>query len=172
MRQVAVAVRTRAPGVIDAAGIAAEIAAAMHGEDLELGMALEHAVEDQVMQRDRRLERIADDVVEVEAREALALGEAVRMDHDQRAELLGLLPERRKGRIGQLLAGDVGQDLDALEAELSSRSARAPCAASWPSCIGTVPQRDEAILVLARRYSAMPSLIMRAACTAISIGTV
>ena len=40
------------------------------------------------------------------------------MDHHQRAELLGLLPERRKGRIGQFLAGDIGEDFDALELEL------------------------------------------------------
>ncbi len=40
------------------------------------------------------------------------------MDHHQRAELLGLLPERREGGIGQLLAGDVGEDFDALELEL------------------------------------------------------
>ena len=81
-------------------------------------MALQHAVEDQVVQRDGGLERIADHVVEVEARQALGLGEAVGMDHHQRAELLGLLPERREGRIGQFLAGHVGQDLDALELEL------------------------------------------------------
>ena len=41
------------------------------------------------------------------------------MDDDQRAELLGLLPERRESGIGQLPAGDVGENLDALEAELA-----------------------------------------------------
>ena len=65
LRQVGVAVRARAPGVIDAAGIGAEIAAAMHGEDLQLRMPLQHAVEDQVMQRHGGVEWIADDVVEV-----------------------------------------------------------------------------------------------------------
>ena len=82
-------------------------------------MALQHAVEDQVVQRNRRLQRIADDVVEIEAGEAPGVREAVGVDHDQHAEFLGLLPERREGGIGQLAAGDIGQDLHALEAELA-----------------------------------------------------
>ena len=102
--------------MIDAARIGGEIAAAVHRENLQIRVALQHAVEDQVVQRDRGLERIADDVVEIEAGEPLGLGEAVGMDHHQRAELLGLLPERREGRIGQFLAVDVGEDLHALEA--------------------------------------------------------
>src|SRR5262249_59625164 len=96
----------------------AEIAAAVHGQDLEPGMAREHAVEDEIMQRERRLERIADHIVEIEPRQALCLGETVGMDHDERAELLGLLPERRERRIRQLAAADIGQDLGALEAKL------------------------------------------------------
>ena len=39
------------------------------------------------------------------------------MDDDERAELLGLLPERRIVRLRQLAAGDIGQDLHALHAE-------------------------------------------------------
>ena len=40
-------IRVRSMGCpIDAAGIAAEIAAAMHGIDLQLGMTFQHAVED------------------------------------------------------------------------------------------------------------------------------
>ena len=63
-------IRARAPGMVDAARVAGQIAAAVHGQDLQVGMPLQHAVEDQVVQRDRRLQRIADDVVEVEARAA------------------------------------------------------------------------------------------------------
>ena len=117
LRQAAVAVRTRAPGVVDAARIGAEIAAAVHGEDFQLRVAFEHAVEDQIMQRDRRLQRIADDVVEIKARQARRLGETVGMNHHQRAEFFRLFPERREGRIGQFLAGDVGQNLDPGETE-------------------------------------------------------
>ena len=72
----------------------------MHGEQLEFRMPLKDTVEDQVMQGKRCLKRIADDVVEIEARQALAFGEAVRVNGDQGAELLGLLPERREGGIG------------------------------------------------------------------------
>ena len=118
LRQVAVRIRSRAPGMIDAAGIGAEKTAAVHGQNAKLGMPFEDAVEDQVVKRHRGVERIADDVVEVEAPETLRLGEAGRVDQHQRVELLGLLPERRESRIGQLLAVDVGENLDALEAEL------------------------------------------------------
>ncbi len=48
----------------------------------------------------------------------MRLREAGRVDQHQCVELLGLFPERRKGRIGQLLAVDVGEDLDAFETEL------------------------------------------------------
>src|SRR5262249_4966872 len=44
--QIGVTVRARAPGVVDASGVGAKIAAAMHGEDLQIGMTLKHAVKD------------------------------------------------------------------------------------------------------------------------------
>ena len=44
------------------------------------------------------------------------------MDHDQCTERLGLGPEGCIGRIGQFLAGDIRQDLTALEAELPHRA--------------------------------------------------
>ena len=112
------AVGARAPGVVDAARVAREIAAAVHGQDLEVGVALQHAVEDQVVQRDGGLERIADHVVEVEARQTLGVREAVGVDDDEGAELLGLLPERGEGGVAELVAVDVSEDLHALEAEL------------------------------------------------------
>ncbi len=81
-------------------------------------MPLEYAVEDQVVQRKRRFERIADDVVEIEPFKTLRVGEAVGMEHHQHTELFCFLPERRESRIGQFLAGDVGDHLHAGEAEL------------------------------------------------------
>jgi len=104
--------------MVNAAGIGAEETAAVHSQHAKLGMAFKDAVEDQVVQRHRGVERIADHVVEVKARETLRLGKAGRMDQHKRVELLGFFPEWRESRIGQLLAVDVGQDLDALEAEL------------------------------------------------------
>ena len=154
--------------MIDAARIGAEITAAMHGENLEVRMPLEDAVEDQVVQRDRGVERIADHVVEVKARETLRLGETVRVDQHQRAEFLGFLPERRESRIGQLLAVDVGEDLDALEPSFFMQRSSS-FAASLPSCIGTPPSATSRSLCLPT-YSAMPSLRARAACTPTSTG--
>src|SRR5215470_14216346 len=89
----------------------------MDRQDLQVWMPFEHAVEDQIVQRDRRLQRIADHVIEVETREPLCLGEAVRVNDNEGLELFRLFPEWRKRRIRQLLAGDVGQDLYALELE-------------------------------------------------------
>src|SRR6266511_339593 len=69
------------------------------------------------MQRDGGFERVADDVIEVEARESFRVGESVGVDHDERAERLGLLPEWRVVRLGELAARNVGQYLSALHAE-------------------------------------------------------
>ena len=148
IRQAAVRVRPRTPGMVDASRIGAEIAAAVCGENTEPGMTFEHAVKDQVVQRHRRVERIADHVVEVKARETLRLGEAGRMDEHQRVELLGLLPERREGRIGQFLAVDVGENLDALDAELLH------AALELFGCLvavlhGNAAERNQPVLVLA-----------------------
>ena len=65
LRQIVGDIGTRAPGVIDAARVAAEIAAAVHRKDFQIGMPLQHAVEDQVVQRDGGIERIADHVGEI-----------------------------------------------------------------------------------------------------------
>ena len=116
-RQIAVRIGARAPGVIDAAGIGRQVTAAVHRENLQLGMPFEHAVEDQIMQRDGGLERVANHVVEIEAREPSAFGEAVGMNDDERAERLGRLPERRVLRLREFVARHVGQDLGALHAE-------------------------------------------------------
>ena len=156
--------------MIDAAGIPAEIAAAMHREDFQLRVPLQHAVEDQVMQRDRGLQRIADDVIEIEPLKPLCLGEAVGMQHHQHAELLSLFPERREGRIRQFLAGDVGQDLHAGEAELFD------AALQLLRRLVAVGHRHRAeafeTVGIFVQNAAMPSLTICAAFTAMSSGTV
>ena len=80
--------------MINAAGIGGEITAAVHSKDFEVGMALKHAVEDKVVQRDAGIERIADDVVEVITAQPIGVRKSVGMKDDQHAELLGLGPER------------------------------------------------------------------------------
>ena len=89
----------------------------MHCQNLQIRMAFEDAIEDQVMKRDRGFERVADHIVEIEALESSAVGEAVGMDHHERAQRLGLLPERRVFRLREFAPGDIGQDLRALHAE-------------------------------------------------------
>src|SRR5581483_2493352 len=97
--QPAVTIGTRAPGMIDPAGISTEVAAAMDGEDFEPRMALKNAIKNQIMQRDRRLQRITDDVVKIKPRQPRGFGEAVGMDHHQNAELFGFSPEWRESLI-------------------------------------------------------------------------
>ena len=80
-------------------------------------MALEYTVEDQVVEGERGLERIADDVVEIEAGEAFTFGETVRMDHHERAEFFGFCPKRSEIRIGKLPSSDIRKDLDTLQSE-------------------------------------------------------
>src|SRR5579872_2957032 len=117
MRQAALAVRTGTPGVVHAARICAEKAASMHGQDLQVRMTFEHAVENQIVKRQRRLQWVADDIVEVETGEALALSKSVRMDDDESTELFGLGPERREGGVGELTSADVCEDLRSLQSK-------------------------------------------------------
>ncbi|MDB5403540.1 MAG: hypothetical protein JWQ55_5558 [Rhodopila sp.] len=69
------------------------------------------------MQSHRRIQGIPENVVEVEVGEALALGEAVGMHHQERTQCLGLGEERAEARVGKFLAVHVGQDLRTLETE-------------------------------------------------------
>ena len=100
-----------------------QVAAAVRRADLQSREAIERALEDQVRERDRGLERVADRrcsspplplsrLPKVPARRPL------RMDEDQHAELLGLGPERVKLRVGQLLAVDAAADAGAAQPEL------------------------------------------------------
>ena len=84
-----------APGMIDPARISAEISAAMHGKQLQIRMAFEHPIEDEIMKRKRCLEGIADHIIEIVAGETPAFGESIRMNDNERPKLLGLFPERR-----------------------------------------------------------------------------
>ncbi len=86
--------------MIDAARIGTEEAAAMHGQNAELRMPFEDAVEEQVVESHRGVERIADHVVEVITRETLRLSETGWVDQHQCVEFLGFLPrQRRESRI-------------------------------------------------------------------------
>ena len=115
--QAAAGVAAGAPGMVDPPGIGRQIPAAMHRQDLQRRVAFQHPGEDQVMQREGGIEGVADDVVEIERRQPLRLGEARGVDHHQRAEPFGRRPDLFEGRVGQLLPLHIGQHLHALEAE-------------------------------------------------------
>src|SRR6202023_1024187 len=100
--------------------------AGMSGADLEPGIGIERALENQMRQRDRRFERVTDDIVQhavpFEPPGGVELGRALRMDENQRAELFGLGPERMEFRIRQLLAIDAAADQRAAQSELPDRN--------------------------------------------------
>ena len=84
----------------------------MRGNDLQAGEAIERSLEDQVLQGDRGVERIADGVRQPAiALEALGeLRHALRMDEQHRAEFLRLGPDRMKLRIVKVLAVHASAD--------------------------------------------------------------
>src|SRR5262249_6514162 len=101
--------------VVGASRIRRQVAAAVRRADLEAGELVEGALEDQMRQRDGRLERVADHVPEI----AVALEPALelrrrarhlRVDEDEAAELLALRPEGMELRIADLLAVDAAAD--------------------------------------------------------------
>ncbi len=69
------------------------------------------------MQRHGGVQRIADDVAEVEPAEPSGFGEAAGVDEHHRAERFGLGPEWLEGWIGQFQVANMCQHLDALEAQ-------------------------------------------------------
>src|SRR5437868_526172 len=97
--------RRRRAGVIAAVRIGRQEAAAMRGEHLQAGEFVERALEDQLLQRNGGIERIADRVREPAI--ALVALRKLRlrlwMNEQHRAELFGLLPDRVKARGGKIL---------------------------------------------------------------------
>ncbi len=86
--------------MIDPPRVAGKVPTAMHGHQLQIGKTRERSRKNQVVKRERCIERIAENIVEIEMGQALAMGESVRMHHDERAELLGLGKEGAEFRIG------------------------------------------------------------------------
>src|SRR5690348_9332372 len=97
----------------------------MGAADLETGELVERSLEDQVRQRDRRFERVADDVGEpAAALEPTARFEfrgSLRVDKNEDAERLGLGPERVELGVGQLGAVDAAADQRTAHPELLYR---------------------------------------------------
>ena len=91
----------------------------MREHQLQVRAFLQHAAEDQVMHGHRGIQRIADHVGEVVIAEAARLGEPGRVHEDRQTELFGLGEDPAEAVGRQVLAGDVGGDLDAAQSERS-----------------------------------------------------
>ena len=117
-RDVVPALGPQVVGVVHPRGVERQVAAAVHGHELDVGVVLQHAAVDDPGQRDRGVERVADHVGEVVLPEPLAAGEAVGVEHHDNVELLGLGPERPEAPVVEVHAHDVGVDLDAAEVVL------------------------------------------------------
>ncbi len=72
------------PGMVEAADIGGHIAAAMADQHLEVGMAVKDTAEDEVMEGDGLLQRLADRVDHEEGTEPLAMREPEGMDDERR----------------------------------------------------------------------------------------
>src|SRR5271169_4903872 len=103
--------------MVDAAGIGWQIAAAMGDDELKVGMGMQNAAKDQMMDGDGRIERIADHIDQIMVHEPARLRKAGRVHEDQHAELFDPREDLAEALGGQVLASEVGSDLDAAEAQ-------------------------------------------------------
>src|SRR5262249_56768715 len=86
-------------------------APAVRRAELELRMTIERAAEDQMRQRERRLDRLADDVRQIVGLHTLTERAAERVHEHDRTERLGALPEAIMAAGGPLLAAERRRDL-------------------------------------------------------------
>src|SRR5689334_13152460 len=95
----------------------------MRGADLQPGKFVERTFEEQMRQRDRCLQRIADYIAQpaISLQSAGEFCRSLRMNEDQRPELIGFRPEGMEFRIGELFAIDAPADQSSTQAELSDR---------------------------------------------------
>src|SRR5271169_1558505 len=103
--------------MVDAAGIGWQIAAAMGDDELKVGMGMQNAAKDQMMDGDGRIERIADHIDQIMVGEPPRLGEADRVHEDQHAELFDPREDLAEALGGEVFTGDVGRYLDAAKAQ-------------------------------------------------------
>src|SRR3989442_14442571 len=111
--------RSTMPTVVNAAYPIAGVASSVDEDDLEVGALVHDAAGHERREGHRAIDQIAHGV-----RQVIALGPrahqrfAALMEEDQRAELIGRLPERTELRLVEGPAVDVIVDLHALEADL------------------------------------------------------
>lgn len=91
----------------------------MDGHQLQLRETGQRSGDDQIMKCERRIERVAEHVVQIEMGQPFALSKPVRMHHDECAKQFGSGKKRTEFRVGQLLPIYVGQNLDALHFQIA-----------------------------------------------------
>ena len=106
------------PGVVEAAPIAGDIAAAMGDADLQFGKTFEIAVEHQLPDAQRGIQRMSDRVREIMILHAPDQAGAERMQEDHHVEFLDAGEEFFQARAGEVDTPDIGAEFDAAEAEL------------------------------------------------------
>src|SRR5690348_14519003 len=111
------AVGARRCRMVDAAGISRQIAAAMGDDELQIGVVVKHTAEDQMMDGDGRIEWVANDIDEVMVGKPPRLGKAGRVHEDEKSEFLDAGEHLAESLGREILAGDIGRDLDAAETE-------------------------------------------------------
>src|SRR5262249_9168157 len=104
-------------GVVGAPRVGREIPAAVRRNDLEAGEPVERALEYQMLERDRGLERIADQVPQkaVAGQYRIERRNSHRMDKENGAQFLGLLPHRMEFGIREGNALDRSADRSAAQ---------------------------------------------------------
>ena len=87
--------------MVAARRIGRQVIAAMGRDDFKIRKAIERALKDQMLQCNRRRQRIADSVRQpaVAGQSLGELGRTERVNEKYRAELLGLGPHRMKSRV-------------------------------------------------------------------------
>src|SRR5207249_11146872 len=92
--------------------------------DVERGKSVERAAQDQAAGGQGRLERIADEVVQVVTAEALYGFDEERMQDDRRREIRGRLPEWIERAVAERPAHRVGVDHRAAQPQRSDSEAQ------------------------------------------------
>ena len=124
MFQMQFRLRPHLPAMHPAAALIGNEAAGMHHDEIERGITLHHAAEDQARRGNGGVERIADQVVEIIRAQPVGAGDIAGMDHHEGVELGGGRPDRLEARIVEILAVDVRGDHGAMQPELAHGAAQ------------------------------------------------
>src|SRR6185295_19405976 len=105
-------------GVVETPPIAGDVAATMRDADFQFGKAFEIAVENQMPDAQRGIQRMSDRVRKIMILHAADQAGAERMQEDHHAEFLDAGKELFESSAGEVDAPDIGAQFDAAEAEL------------------------------------------------------